>query len=139
MAVKDIKYTEADKKSLFDNICESIVSGNSLRISLINVNVNPFTFYSWMEKDKEFAKNYARATSIRADMMFEDLFDVADKEPSTTETKFGSAVDSGDVQNKRLMIDTRKWALAKMNPKKYGSVPDEKDDSDSEIIIKIIE
>jgi hypothetical protein len=37
------------------------------------------------------------------------------------------------------MVDTRKWALAKLNPKKYGSIPDDKDDSDTEIIIKIIE
>lgn len=39
--------------------------------------------------------------------MFEQMLDIAD----------GS---SEDVQRDRLRVDTRKWALSRMSPRKYG-------------------
>lgn len=84
------------------------------------------------------SKQYARATVERAELMFEDMLDIADKAPKLTNTKFGTTVDTGDIQHKRVKIDTRKWALSKMNPKKYGNIPDGSDDSDNEITITIV-
>src|SRR5258706_15067908 len=53
---------------------------------------------------------YARAREERADRLFEELFEIADK-PCTNQVK---------VQQQRNRLDTRKWALSKLAPRKYG-------------------
>jgi len=46
----------------------------------------------------------------RADRLFEELFEIADK-PCTNQV---------EVQQQRNRLDTRKWALSKLAPRKYG-------------------
>jgi len=72
--------------------------------------------------------------------MFEDMFDIADETPERMEIKNGTCIDPGHIQDKRVRIDTRKWALSKMMPKKYGEKPTDQNDSssDNEITIKIV-
>lgn len=66
------------------------------------------TVYKWQAAHPEFDSGYARARAMYADSVFDSLFDLA--RTATPET----------VQCIRLEIDTRKWALARMSPKKYG-------------------
>src|SRR5262245_8160209 len=51
-----------------------------------------------------------RAREERADLLFEELFEIADK-PCTNQV---------EVQQQRNRLDTRKWALSKLAPRKYG-------------------
>jgi hypothetical protein len=51
-----------------------------------------------------------RAREERADRLFEELFEIADK-PCTNQV---------EVQQQRNRLDTRKWALSKLAPRKYG-------------------
>ena len=135
-------YTPKQKQKIFENICKMIANGSSLRTALNELNlIDVTTFFRWIRESESFSNQYARATTERADLMFEEMLDIADEPPKTTETKFGSAIDNGDIQNKRVRIDTRKWALSKMNPKKYGQISDKSDDEnqENEIIIKIVE
>lgn len=133
-------YSEEEKTKIFDNICEIIINGKSLRTALKSskVKIDVSTFFVWLREDEIKSKQYARATIERAELMFEDMCDIADQEPRLTKTKFGMAVDGGDVQHKKLMVDTRKFAISKMMPKKYGNTPDIIDNSDNEITIKIV-
>ena len=66
------------------------------------------TVYKWQAAHPEFVVGYARARAMYADFVFDGLFDLAAS--ATPET----------VQCIRLEVDTRKWALARMSPKKYG-------------------
>ena len=71
---------------------------------------NVATVMRWVGDHERFREQYAKATEERAAGMFEDMLDIADNvdaEPS-------------EVAKARLRVDTRKWALARMNPKKYG-------------------
>lgn len=114
-------YSEEKKQDIFNNICEYITNGKSLRKALLNCdNLPAGTFFEWMREDELKSKQYARATEERAQLMFEDMMDIASNDPERTQTKFGTAVDSGSVQDKRVRIDTMKWAMSKMMPKKYG-------------------
>ena len=133
-----MEYSAKEKQTKFDAICDIIISGKSLRTALSKVKLSSQTFFVWIREDEIMAKQYAQATAERAELMFEDMLDIADKEPKLTNTKFGTTVDTGDVQHKRVKIDTRKWALSKMNPKKYGNTPDGSDESDNEITITIV-
>ena len=133
-------YSAKEKQTKFDAICDIIISGKSLRTALSKVKLSSQTFFVWIREDEIMSKQYAQATVERAELMFEDMLDIADKTPKLTKTKFGTTVDTGDIQHKRVKIDTRKWALSKMNPKKYGSTPDSEDkNDDNEIIINIID
>jgi len=67
------------------------------------------TIHNWLleANKKEFLDNYKEAINIRTENMFDELIDVA---------KTGC----DDVQRDRLVIDTQKWYLSKVMPKKYG-------------------
>lgn len=94
-----------------DDICALLASGESLRKVCERPGMpNKATVFRWLAQHEEFRDQYAKATETRADAIFEGMFDIAD---SVTE-------EAAAVAKARLRIDTRKWALARMNPKKYG-------------------
>ena len=103
-------YSEEDIERIFRFICSEIERGKSL-ISILTKNdemPSTQTFYKWIDEDVDKSKRYARATSQRAEFMFEEILDISDK--STPE----------NVQVDKLRVDSRKWMLAKMQPTKYG-------------------
>lgn len=65
------------------------------------------TFYDWLEKNKNLPERYARAREKGYDFQAEEMEEIARDE-------------NMDVNRARLLIDTRKWLLAKKMPKKYG-------------------
>lgn len=93
------------------DICSLLADGESLRKVCERQGMpNKATVFRWLAQHDEFRDQYAKATETRADAIFEEMFDIADD----------AAEESAAVAKARLRIDTRKWALARMNPKKYG-------------------
>lgn len=82
--------------------------------------------FLWLTKHPAFSEQYAKAREERAEAMFEEMFEIADDGTNDYVEKIrqdGSkdiAYDGEHVQRSRLRVDTRKWALSKMLPKKYG-------------------
>lgn len=115
-------YSEKQRQDIFDTICDSIINGKSLRKALLDCeNLPAKTFFVWLRENEDFSKQYARATTERAELMFEDMFDIADdSENDYTETELGKVFNSEHLQRSKLRVDTRKWALSKLMPKKYG-------------------
>ena len=64
--------------------------------------------YTWLRNDDDFLERYARAREAQADKLFKESLEIADK--ATPE----------NVSVARLQVDTRKWAAARLAPKKYG-------------------
>jgi len=97
-------YTEETARE----ICARIESGMSLnQITKMDDMPESPTVYSWFAKFPDFLRNYETAMANRAHAIFEEMLDIADN-------------PTGDTKRDRLRIDTRKWALSRMNPKKYG-------------------
>lgn len=93
------------------DICALLAEGDSLRKVCERQGMpNKATIFRWLAQHDEFRDQYAKAAETRADAIFESMFDIAD---SVNE-------EAAAVAKARLRIDTRKWALARMNPKKYG-------------------
>lgn len=75
---------------------------------------------------KEFSEQYELACNTRAENMFEELLEIADDGTNDwmeRENKDGSTYYSlnGEVVGRsRLRVDTRKWFLSKIMPKKFG-------------------
>lgn len=82
------------------------------------------TFLRWVSEDTDLADRYARALDSRSELHFAELLAIADtQEIGTIETakEWGTEVKTADmVDHRRLKIETRKWVLARMAPKKYG-------------------
>lgn len=94
-----------------DDICSLLASGESLNsICKKKGFPNRSTVYRWLREREEFRNNYARATDDRAESIFEDMIEIAD----------GVKEDAAAIAKARLKIDTRKWILSRMNPKKFS-------------------
>ena len=100
------EYTEA----LAPYICMELASGRSLR-SICTAEDMPAesTVRLWVTENRNgFSAQYARARDAQMDAMAEDILSIADEE------------NEEDTQRAKLRIDTRKWLMSKMAPKKYG-------------------
>lgn len=133
-----------DKEKIFPLILAEIEEGASLRSILRRDDMpNQNTFFEWIDKDEEKAKQYVRATEKRADSIFEDILLIADEtSKDTIITDKGEAPNSEWMQRSRLRVDARKWMLGKMQPKKYGDKLDVTSDGEklqnNDIKIEII-
>lgn len=87
-------------------IVMDVESGMSLRASCARHGVPACSFIRWTKNDDELAKHYARAKDISLDLMAEEVIEIAD----TAEDAFKA----------RLQVDTRKWYMSKLAPKRYG-------------------
>lgn len=93
------------------DICSLLADGESLRKVCERPGMsNKSTVFRWLAQHDEFRDQYAKATETRTGAIFEEMFDISD---AVTE-------EAAAVGKARLRIDTRKWALARMSPKKYG-------------------
>ena len=116
-------YSESQKTEIIAEICERISKGESLRSVLRSENMPALpTFFEWIDNNKDFANQYARATELRAETIFEDILNISDStDNDIIELPDGSEVTNHHVINRdRLRVDSRKWMLSKMMPKKYG-------------------
>ena len=99
-----------------DAVCRRVSSGESVRKAVIAEGTTLPSFLRWCSERADLADQYARAMSVRADVIFEELDDACEDAVATE-----SAVR---VAGLRLKVDTIKWKLAKMQPKKYGEKVD---------------
>jgi hypothetical protein len=82
------------------------------------------TIFRWLSKHQAFCDNYTRARQFWAAAEFERMMQIADTPQEGVKTRTtdkGLEVTTGDMtDHRRLQVDTRKWALARMFPKVYG-------------------
>jgi hypothetical protein len=96
------------------------------------------TFYEWLDSDELKVKRYARATTLRAKDIFEEMLEIADDaSQDLLATDRGEIGNMVKVQRDKLRIDTRKWALSKLEPKKYGDSVKLTGDADNPIQSKL--
>lgn len=128
-----MKYSEEKKTEFVNEICRRIALGESLRSVLRSDNmIDAVTFYEWIDTNEKFGKQYARATELRAESMFDEIDEIANH-TSEDHTPF---TGSNVVQRDRLRIDAIKWKLSKMMPKKYGEQLKVEHDGTLQITVK---
>lgn len=109
-------------------ICKLLANGWTLRRIAKRKGMPAMsTILSWVldPRHKEFSEQYARARAAQAELMFDEILEIADDGSNDLMT-----VQKGDetytLENKeitnrsRLRVDSRKWYLSKVLPKKYG-------------------
>jgi hypothetical protein len=125
------KYAKKKSEDLIRKILEEISSSSSISIAKAckKSGVDPRSFHRWIETDEELRQRYARAKELQAELMAEEIIQIADDdsedeifiEEDTKEGKSARRVMNSEfVQRSRLRVDARKWLAAKLLPKKYG-------------------
>lgn len=116
-------YTE----ELAARICAEIGQGSKLK-DICEAEDMPCdrTVYRWLAANDQFSQQYARAMESRANVMAEEILEIADNatndwmQRNHGEDDPGWALNGDHVQRSKLRIDSRKWLMSKMAPKKYG-------------------
>ncbi len=93
-------------------ICKRISSGESLRKICKDKNMPARkTIHLWLLDKRyiDFLHQYNISCDIRADELFDELNDISD-----------ISDNKESPSRSRLRVDTRKWYLSKVMPKKYG-------------------
>lgn len=86
---------------------------------------DPKTVYRWLLDVEEFRQNYTRAKEDQSQVLEDEILAIAD------ETHLGEiTTDKGNgfvevqrkdmIEHRKLRIESRKWLLTKLKPKKYG-------------------
>ena len=115
-------YDKEEIEECFDYIISEIESGKSLIYALkTNGMPSTSTFYIWLDSDVEKSKRYAHACEVRELLILDEIITIADsQENDVIETDSGEITNHNAINRNRLQIDSRKWMLGKLNPKKYG-------------------
>lgn len=86
---------------------------------------HPATVYRWLLDDKEFCEKYTRAKEDQLQVLEDELLLIADNtELGTMVTIKGDGTEERKmydmIEHRKLRIESRKWLMGKLKPKKYG-------------------
>jgi hypothetical protein len=126
-----IKYEHPGQPSAFNprlasEICFLMANGLSLRAICQRPGMpHMSTVFLWSHTHNSFSENYARAQIDRARAFAEDIISISDDKSGdlVTETRNGATtqvVDHENINRAKLKVDTRKWLMSKMDPKRWG-------------------
>lgn len=110
-----------------DAICDRLMDGESLRkICASDDMPSKATVLRWLHDDTGgFEAKYTRARAIQFEGEADRILELADicREGVKTTVKANGDVETVTadmIERAKLQIDTRKWFLSKLVPKKYG-------------------
>ncbi len=125
-------------------ICERMVCGKddkpeSLR-SICRDDGMPAlgTVMRWLAKHHEFREQYRASREAQAEVHHEEILEISDDCTDDVLMLMGNEEDGAlarinhsAIARAKLQIDTRKWIMGKMQPKKYGDSTTLKDDPEA--------
>lgn len=127
-------------------LCQRILDriakeGLSLRKACEADNLPLANFLFWCNNDQTLAEQYARAREIRADLLFEEIIEIADEASNDTivDSNGDEKPNSEWITRSKLRVDARKWVLAKMQPKKFGDKIEVDNKGDMGLTVKIVD
>jgi hypothetical protein len=149
------KAAAKHRPSKYENkadICALVLSGMRGGLSAFKAceaaGVPQSTFNLWLGMDAELAAEYARAREDLIERLANETMAIADQAFTEIEEQALNAKGEPvvvkkkvpvDVQRAKLQVDTRKWLLSKLAPKKYGDKLELTGDPDRPLAIQKIE
>ena len=108
-------------------ICDRLAGGESV-LQMCKDEHMPAarTVYMWLldvSGKRDFIDRYEAAKLVQAEAMHDELLNIADsanQDYALDENGEPTQINHENINRSRLRVDTRKWLLARMNPKKYG-------------------
>jgi hypothetical protein len=133
-------------QELADLICETVAThtfGLKKLCAMYDHMPDQDTINQWRFKFTDFSDQYMRAKAIQAQLLAEEIMDIADDgqndwmETSDDQGGIGWKLNGEHVQRSRLRIDTRKWHASKLAPKIYGNFGEDRKEHEGSLIEKL--
>ena len=111
-----------------DQIIERMADGESLREICKDPSMPSLrTVLGWVKTNSEFGAAYAVAQDVRAEHLFGQLLEIADdgrndflERLGDDGTTIGWRENGEAIRRSQLRVDSRKWVLSKLQPKRFG-------------------
>ena len=97
-------------------------------------NISHSTFLGWVNQDTALADNYAHAREDLIERMASEVLELSDSDVGFLPD---GKKDWAAVQKHKLQVDTRKWLLSKLAPKKYGEKLEVSGDAANPLVTRI--
>ena len=118
------RYAESTyTKEVGDKICMLLMEGYSLRAICRRDDMPVIsTVMLWLHRHEEFFAQYARAREVQAELLAEDVIEIADDSAGDREVdEGGKEYTNHEVINRsRLRVDARKWYTSKIAIRRFG-------------------
>lgn len=111
-------------------ICERLADGESLKAMCAEEDMpSRSTVFKWLANpaNKQFVDMYTRAREEQADALFDEILAISDDgrndwmaRMDAEEENLGWRENGEALRRSQLRIDARKWAAAKLMPRKYS-------------------
>lgn len=118
MPSKPTKPGSPERAKQADKVIANMEAGLTCWKACEKANVKHSTFMLWVSQDPTLADRYAHARENFIEKIAADLMEISDQDPETVDGK----KDWAAIQKHKLQVDTRKWLLSKLAPKKYGDM-----------------
>lgn len=119
MATKKLKEPRVNpnKEEITQNVLQGMRDGLSAFKACQKAGVDHSMFLKWVREDPALEHSYTRAREDLIERIAQEVLELSDSEvPETGDGK----KDWQAIQQRKLQVDTRKWLLSKLAPKKYG-------------------
>ena len=134
MANKPTKPGSPERAKLAEAVLANMESGMSCWKACEKAGVKNSTFMLWLSQDSALAESYAQARENFVERIAQEVMELSDVDVG--ETPDGRK-DWAAVQKHKLQVDTRKWLLSKLAPKKYGEKIEISGDKESPLVHRI--
>ena len=134
MATKRTEPGSQDRAKISQMVLDGMRSGLSAYKACQKAGVPQSTFSRWVDDDATLAENYARAREDLIELMAEQVLQLSDQDvPMSGDGK----KDWQAIQKHKLQVDSRKWLLSKLAPKKYGDKLEVSGDATNPLVHRI--
>lgn len=116
-------YPKEERERIVNAVCNAMVNDNiSFRQACVQNNIPASTVMLWIDQSEDFSEQYARARGELIDNIADEILNIADYGVNDTvaDDEGNERTNTDVIQRSRLRVDTRKWLLSKMMPKKFG-------------------
>ena len=124
-------------KDAAQTVLDCMHQGESLRQSCISAGISTRSFMDWVALKEENAQHYVLAREAMIDKLADETMELSD---APIELNDKGNMDPAAVQARKLQVDTRKWILSKLAPKKYGEKVEQTivGDADQPLVINFV-
>jgi hypothetical protein len=131
---KRTKPGSSDRATVSALVLDGMRSGLSASKACKAAGVHQSTFNDWVNDDAELAVNYARAREDLIELIAEEVLELSDSDVGILPD---GKKDWAAVQKHKLQVDTRKWLLSKLAPRKYGDKIEVTGDPENPLVHRI--
>ncbi len=133
---KSSEEKEKSRQELADGVLAGMRDGLTCYKACEKMGITQSAFLRWVDIDPALREVYTRAREDLVERIANEILEISDRD---VEISGDGKKDWAAIQKHKLQVDTRKWLLSKLAPKRYGEKLEISGDQDSPLKIEKIE